>query len=365
MREGFWGNRQTGLSVQRNKGHTRIQAGIDHGQPGRHGFNLDDAKGFAARHRGQGEQIGGVIIGRDRGIVDFAREDDLFRHSQPGGEILKLATQWTIAHNDQPATHRGHGSDKNVKAFVIDQATNADDQTFPQAGADGADGFRGALLELRGVDAVRNHVAAIAKRLQHRRSGKIIRRGGNNGVAFAQRRVEQRLKQAAQNLLLDGVAMVGDHQWAAMAARQISQHGRGVGQMNVHQAVAKIANARDHSGRDGSGKGGEQRRYARHGHRTDDLFQRIAILARHNDAHIGMALQCSAQSLQMSFDASHVRGIELADVQDAKLVRFVIPADPIQASAPGGGIWRDRILHRLVQFQFHSNSNLTPMWDSS
>ncbi len=115
-------NGQSGLTVERNKRDTGIEAGVDHRKTGRHGLNLHDSKSFAARHRRQREQIGRVIVRRHAGVVDFTGEDHLVRHSQPRGETLQFSTQRTVAHDHQLAAHRRHGADQNFEAFVIHQA---------------------------------------------------------------------------------------------------------------------------------------------------------------------------------------------------------------------------------------------------
>ena len=172
------------------------------------------------------------------------------------------------------------------------------------------------VVELLDRKSVRQHLAAIPVRLQHRRGRQVVRRRGDDCIGPVEGSVQKRLKDPSQRLLAHDVAVVGDDHLSAVAAHQVGHHGDRVRMVKVHYVRGFAPNARDESRRDRRRGEGCPRAHPRHRNSFNRLLDRLCARVRHEDLEIDEIPELVAEVLQVRLDPSHVGRVELADVQD-------------------------------------------------
>src|SRR5260221_4048796 len=88
--------------------------------------------------------------------------------------------------------------------------------------------------------------------------------------------------------------------------------------MNMHDVRIGVANLGDHSRAERRRRQGEHGAYTRDRDTVHGLFNGIAIVAGDDHAQIDRLPQFGAEGLYVSFDASFMRRVVLADVQNSE-----------------------------------------------
>src|SRR5216683_1002429 len=90
-------DRDSGHPIDRDERHSRIDSRVDYGPRGGHRFELNDAECLAAGDRGQHEDIGSMVVGRDRIVLDFTGEKHTLVNPERAGEFFESRAQRAVA----------------------------------------------------------------------------------------------------------------------------------------------------------------------------------------------------------------------------------------------------------------------------